>query len=154
MSWSQSHRRDKAISTWPATTPCSCAIIKENPKEDTYYFEGYRRSTMEYVKVASTAELPLNTMKMVVVAGKEVLLANVEGSYHAIANKCTHLGGSLANGSLQGGIVTCPRHGARFDVKTGKAVGDARITFVKMKVKDEISYPVKVEGTDILVGIP
>ena len=108
---------------------------------------------MEYVRVADKAELPANKMIMVVVGGKEVLLANVDGSYYAIVNKCSHLGGSLVRGSLEGSIVTCPRHGARFDVKTGQAVGEAQIGFIKMKVKDEESYPVKVDGTDILVGI-
>ena len=107
---------------------------------------------MEYTRVADKAELPANKMILVVVAGKEVLLANVDGSYHAIANKCTHLGGSLSKGSLEGSIVTCPRHGARFDVKTGQAIGNARIGFIKMSVKDEVSYTVKVEGTDIFVG--
>jgi 3-phenylpropionate/trans-cinnamate dioxygenase ferredoxin component len=108
---------------------------------------------MEYIKVADKAELPANKMILVVVDGKEVLLANVDGSYYAITNKCTHLGGSLSKGSLDGSIVTCPRHGARFDVKTGQAVADARIGFIKMGVKDETSYTVKVEGTDIFVGI-
>ena len=108
---------------------------------------------MEYIKVANKVELPSNKMIMVIVGGKEVLLANVDGSYYAIANKCTHLGGSLVKGSLDGSIVTCPRHGARFDVKTGQAVADARIGFMKMSVKNEGNYSVKVEGTDILVGI-
>jgi len=85
---------------------------------------------------------------------RDGLLANVDDSYYAIINKCTHAGGSLAQGVLEGSIVTCPRHGARFDVKTGKAVGEAKIGFIKMKVKDEESCMVKVEGTDIMVGIP
>ena len=51
---------------------------------------------MEFVRVADKAELPPNKMIIVVVGGKEVLLANVDGSYFAIANKCTHAGGSLA----------------------------------------------------------
>lgn len=109
---------------------------------------------MEFVKVMDKAGLPVNTMVMVLVGGREVLLANVDGSYHAIANKCTHLGGSLSKGVLNGCIVTCPRHGAQFDVRTGKAVGDAKIGFMKMHVKDEESYTVKVEGTSILVGSP
>ena len=109
---------------------------------------------MEFVKVADTAELPLGNMKIVVVSGKQVLLANVDGSYYAIANTCTHLGASLGKGVLNGSIVTCPRHGARFDVKTGKAVGEAKIAFVPMQVGDEQTYPVKVEGTDILVRVP
>jgi 3-phenylpropionate/trans-cinnamate dioxygenase ferredoxin component len=108
---------------------------------------------MEFIKVAKKDELPPNQMKMVVVSGREVLLTNVDGAYYAIANKCTHLGGSLAKGSLVGGIVTCPRHGAQFDVKTGQAVAEAKIAFVKMKVKDEPTYEVKVDGTDILVGV-
>ena len=109
---------------------------------------------MEYIRVGDKAELPANKMILVVVGGKEVLLANVDGSYYAIANKCTHLGGSLAKGVLEGSIVTCPRHGSRFDVKTGKNVRGAKIGFIKMNVRDEESYAVKVEGTDIMVGIP
>jgi 3-phenylpropionate/trans-cinnamate dioxygenase ferredoxin subunit len=108
---------------------------------------------MEYIRVADKAELPASKMILVVVGGKEVLLANVDGSYYAIANKCTHLGGSLSKGSLEGSIVTCPRHGSRFDVKTGQAIAGAKIGFIKMSVKDEKSYMVKVEGTDIFVGI-
>jgi 3-phenylpropionate/trans-cinnamate dioxygenase ferredoxin component len=108
---------------------------------------------MDFIKVADKSELPLNKMMMVTVGGKEVLLSNVNGSYYAIANKCTHLGGSLAKGSLSGSIVTCPRHGAQFDVKTGQAVGEAKIAFVKMKVKDEPTYEVKVDGADILVAV-
>jgi 3-phenylpropionate/trans-cinnamate dioxygenase ferredoxin subunit len=108
---------------------------------------------LEFVKVVDKAELPVNKMMIVVVGGREVLLANVDGSYYAIANKCTHLGGSLAKGVLEGSIVTCPRHGARFDVKTGKSFWGAKIGCVKMNVRDEESYTVKVEGTDIMVGI-
>jgi 3-phenylpropionate/trans-cinnamate dioxygenase ferredoxin component len=109
---------------------------------------------MKYVKVAATGELTTNTMITVTVNGKEVLLANVDGSYYAIANKCTHAGGSLSKGVLKGGIVTCPNHGARFNVKTGEAVGETKIGFGKIKTDDEECYTVKVEGTDILVGIP
>lgn len=109
---------------------------------------------MEFVRVADTSEVLVNTMKIVVAGGREILLSNVDGSYYAIANKCTHLGGSLGKGVLVGGVVTCPRHGAKFDVRTGQAVGQAKIAIVKMNVKDEESYQVKVEGADILVEIP
>jgi 3-phenylpropionate/trans-cinnamate dioxygenase ferredoxin subunit len=108
---------------------------------------------MEFFKVIETTELPENTMVKLLAGGKEILLANVEGSYYAIAHKCTHLGGPLSKGALDASTVTCPWHGAQFDVKTGKAVGVARIAFIKMQVKDIESYPVKVEGTNILVGI-
>jgi 3-phenylpropionate/trans-cinnamate dioxygenase ferredoxin subunit len=108
---------------------------------------------MEYTKVADKNELSPNTMKMVVVNGKEILLANVDGAYYAIANKCTHLGGSLVKGTFEGGVVTCPKHKAQFDVKTGEAVADAKIGFIKMKVKDEASYEIKIDGNSILIGL-
>jgi 3-phenylpropionate/trans-cinnamate dioxygenase ferredoxin component len=109
---------------------------------------------MEFIRVAETTALPAGKMMAITAGGKEILLANVDGSYYAIANKCTHLGGSLAKGVLDGGVVTCPRHGAQFDVKTGQAVSEAKIAFVKMRVRNEVKYEVKIEGTDILVGLP
>ncbi len=112
-----------------------------------------KKIEMDYVRLIDKAELPPNKMRIVVAGDKEVLLANVDGSYYAIINRCTHASGSLAQGVLEGGIVTCPRHGARFDVKTGKAVGEAKIGFIKMKVKDEESCMFKIEGTDVMVEI-
>jgi 3-phenylpropionate/trans-cinnamate dioxygenase ferredoxin subunit len=109
---------------------------------------------MEFVKVADTSTLPPGKTMLVTAGGKDILLANVDGSYYAIANKCTHLGGSLVKGILSGSVVTCPRHGAQFDVRTGQAVSEAKIAFVRMKVKNEVKYEVKVEGGNILVGIP
>ena len=109
---------------------------------------------MEFIKAVDTSELPAGKMVKVVVSSKEVLIANVAGTYFAIDNRCNHAGGSLADGKLNGSTVTCPKHGAQHDVKTGKAIGDAKIAFLKVKVHDEVSYQVKVEGTTILVGIP
>jgi nitrite reductase/ring-hydroxylating ferredoxin subunit len=107
---------------------------------------------MEYIRVANQADCQPNKTMVVIVDGDEVLVANVDGSYYAIANKCTHAGGSLAHGILDGNIIQCPKHGARFDLTTGQAVGAAKIGFLKLKVKDEKCYTVKIEGTDILVG--
>lgn len=108
---------------------------------------------MHFIRVADTSELQENKMKLVAIEGKEILLANVGGTFYAIANKCTHLGASLAGGKLDGHTVRCQKHGAMFDVRTGEAVGEAKIGFIKMKVANEPSFPVKVEGTDILVGL-
>jgi 3-phenylpropionate/trans-cinnamate dioxygenase ferredoxin subunit len=109
---------------------------------------------MEFVKVLTKAELSDNHMKVVSAGGKDILLVNLEGAYYAIENKCSHAGGSLGNGKLSDNVITCPRHGAEFDVKTGKNVGEAKLGFIKMKVKDERAYSIKVEGEDILLGIP
>jgi 3-phenylpropionate/trans-cinnamate dioxygenase ferredoxin subunit len=109
---------------------------------------------MKFVNVAEVSQLPQDQMMMVTVEGKRILLANVDGAYYAIDNKCSHLGGSLANGDLSGSVVTCPRHGAQFDVRTGNTVGKAKIAMIKMQVKDQESYQVKIEGENILLGVP
>jgi 3-phenylpropionate/trans-cinnamate dioxygenase ferredoxin component len=108
---------------------------------------------MAYMKVADTSELGGGKMKIVDVEGTDVLLANVGGSYYAINNTCTHLGGSLGEGKLEGNVVQCPNHGSKFDVTSGKAVGKAKVAFFKVMPKDETSYPVKVDGTSIMVDI-
>ena len=56
------------------------------------------------------------------VDGRPIALFNVEGAYYAIDDVCTHDGGPLAEGELRGAEIQCPRHGARFDVRTGKAL--------------------------------
>ncbi len=98
----------------------------------------------EFVRVASTSEVPEGKMKMAQMAGHQLCLANVGGKYYAIGNLCTHVGGPLAQGSLKDYVVTCPLHGSQFDVRTGEVKrGPA--------VKPEPVYEVKVEGTGILV---
>lgn len=69
---------------------------------------------MTLVKVAETSEIPLGQMKVFKSAEKQVLIANVNGVYYAIGNVCTHMGGDLSKGTLEGSIVTCPRHKAKF----------------------------------------
>ena len=109
---------------------------------------------MEYIKVFDASQLPVGQMKKAKVKGKEILVGNVEGSIYAMANKCSHLGGSLERGSLDGSVVTCRNHGAQFDLRDGGAVGKAKIAVLKMGVKDLESYSVKVEDGEIWVGIP
>ena len=108
---------------------------------------------MNFTKVAQTSEIAAGSMKKVVCDGKEILVVNLDGSFYAISHKCTHMGGSLSDGTLQDGIVTCPRHRAKFDVRTGQNIEGAKIAFVNMKVRDTRSYPVKIEGNDILIDI-
>jgi len=108
---------------------------------------------MEYLFALKTAELPTGTMKMVKLADQEILISNVEDQFYAICNICTHLKGSLVNGKLEGKYVTCPRHGAKCDVTTGKCVGPATILFIKTTPDDEKIFPVKIEGDNILIGI-
>lgn len=108
---------------------------------------------MEYVKAAQTTELTAGNKKKIMVGEKAILLANIDGAYYAIDNTCPHLGGSLADGKLEGSHIVCPRHGSIFDVKTGKTIRGGKLLFIPFNVKDVASYPVKVEGTDIFIGV-
>lgn len=101
---------------------------------------------VEFVKVAAVSEIPAGKMKGVVAKGKKILIANMGGKLYAVGDVCTHVGGPLHEGQLDGSTVTCPWHGSQFDVKTGKLVkGPA--------AKPEAMYEVKVEGNDVSVGI-
>ena len=106
---------------------------------------------MAYVKISVVEEIPVGSKKKVDVNGEQVLIVNIDGRFFAMANKCPHMGGSLAEGNLEGNLIVCPRHHAKFDVTTGKATGDAKIAFLKFKVPDVKKILVKVEGNDILV---
>jgi len=108
---------------------------------------------MAFVKVAQMSEIPAGKMKMVEWGEKSILIANVAGTYYAMDDKCTHMGTDLSGGTLEGNIVTCPKHGQKFDVTTGKSIQGPKVAFLKMKGKDTRSYPVKVEGTSILAGL-
>jgi 3-phenylpropionate/trans-cinnamate dioxygenase ferredoxin subunit len=108
---------------------------------------------MEYVKVAKADEIGNGEKKKLEIEGKVIMLANIDGEYYALDNKCPHMGGSLYDGKFEDGKIVCPRHGAAFDVKTGKSIKGAKMAFVNIKVKDATAYPVKVADGDILVGI-
>jgi nitrite reductase/ring-hydroxylating ferredoxin subunit len=106
-----------------------------------------------YVRVADKSEIPIGKTKKVVVQGKEILVANVNGSFYAIGNVCTHSGGDLSQGALDGNIITCPKHKSKFDVTTGKVVSPPKMGLFHPKIQNELSYVVKIENDDILIKI-
>lgn len=108
---------------------------------------------MEFIPIARQSEIPPGAMKRVVVQNTAVLVANVDGTYHAVSDRCPHLGARLSQGTLEDGVVTCPKHGAQIDLRTGQTVRGAQIVFLKMKVRDPRTYPVKVEGDQLLLGV-
>lgn len=75
-----------------------------------------------YVTVAKVDEIPAGGVKVVRLDDQAVAVFNVDGSFYAMDDICTHDGGPLAEGHLEGGVIECPRHGAKFDVKTGAVV--------------------------------
>ena len=98
----------------------------------------------EFVNVANAKDIQPSQMKAVEVNGEKVCLANVEGKYYAIGNVCTHVGGPLAEGKLEGYEVECPWHCSRFDIRTGKVVRPPAM-------RSEPIYEIKVEDDNILV---
>jgi 3-phenylpropionate/trans-cinnamate dioxygenase ferredoxin component len=74
------------------------------------------------IEIARVGDLKPGEMKMILVQGKEILLARVGDVYYAADNRCKHMGGDLSKGTLEETIVTCPRHGSQFDLKDGHVV--------------------------------
>lgn len=75
-----------------------------------------------WVDVAGENEVPVGGFKLVTVEGVYLAVFNVGGTLHCIEDLCTHDGGNLVEGDFEGTVVTCPRHGAQFDVTTGEAL--------------------------------
>ena len=99
-----------------------------------------------FVKVAKSGDISPGQSKLVEVSGKKIALFNVEGSFYAIDDTCTHRGGPLSEGVLEGKQVTCPWHGARYDVTTGAVLSPPAPQGVAR-------YNIRVEGSDIEVEI-
>jgi 3-phenylpropionate/trans-cinnamate dioxygenase ferredoxin subunit len=108
---------------------------------------------MSFIEVAQVNEVPTGTMKSYSAGGKQILIANIDGKLYAINDVCTHAGGDLSKGKLEGKIVTCPRHGSKFDVTTGKCISGPKIVFLRFKAKDETAYEVKVEENRIKINV-
>ena len=98
----------------------------------------------DWVTVCSVAELPPGTHHVVDVDGAQVVVFNLEGRYYAIENVCTHDGGILTGGPIEGDQIVCPRHGARFCIKTGEALTPPAF-------ESTATFPVRIENGEIQV---
>jgi 3-phenylpropionate/trans-cinnamate dioxygenase ferredoxin subunit len=97
-------------------------------------------------KVANVADIPPERVAVFQVGDHEVAVCNVDGQFYAIDDLCTHDGGSLDQGELEGDQIECPRHGARFDVRTGAAVQLPAFEPVE-------THDVCLEGETVQVGL-
>ena len=103
---------------------------------------------MAKVRVATTAEVPVDSLKRVVAGSQEICLAHAEdGHFYALGDVCTHEEFLLSQGELFGLDVECPQHGSRFNLKTGQVTGLPAVVPAK-------TYPVTVEGSDLFVEVP
>lgn len=102
----------------------------------------------DFERVAATEDLPPGESLLVELDGIRIAVFNLDGEFYAIEDVCTHDGGPLVEGQiLDGGQVECPRHGARFDIRTGEALSMPAF-------EPTPSYEVQVDGGDIYVERP
>ena len=101
---------------------------------------------MASVRVCRAGELTPGSIKGFEIDGREVVVCNVEGNLYAVDDLCSHDYGTLNDGELDGYEIECPRHGARFDVRTGEATVMPAITPID-------TFEVKVEGDDVEVEV-
>lgn len=101
----------------------------------------------DFIKVATIGEIPPGSRKMVDFEDVTVAIFNIDGQFYCIEDVCTHDGGPVAEGKLEGFEIECPRHGALFDVRDGGVLSMPAVTPVP-------TYEVKIEGEDIFVESP
>ena len=99
----------------------------------------------KWVPVAKTSELAApGSYKIIEIEDELIAVFNVDGKYYAIQDVCTHDGGILTGGEVQGKVITCPRHGAQFDITTGAVL--------RMPAVEPVpTYETRVEGDEIQV---
>ena len=100
----------------------------------------------KFMKVTTTDELEDEQAKLVEVEGQKIALFRVGEAFYALSDTCTHRGGPLSEGTVKGAEVTCPWHGARFDIKSGAVLGAPAGRAVR-------SYPVRVTGADVEIEV-
>lgn len=121
---------------------------------------------MTKIKIATTADVSADKVLKTKANGQSVLVAKVDDRYCAIANKCPHLGLPMANGKLENGVITCPFHGSKFEVCSGKNVewvesfvglplpGVAKkVMAMGKEPTDAASFPVTQEGDDLYIDL-
>ncbi len=99
------------------------------------------------MKVADLNYLPPGTSACVALGDQSVALFNVDGTIYALSNTCSHRGGPLSEGEVDGTAVTCPWHGACFDLRTGEVLGPPAMQGVR-------SWRVEVKGNDVMLSEP
>jgi 3-phenylpropionate/trans-cinnamate dioxygenase ferredoxin subunit len=101
----------------------------------------------EFVKVAAKSEIPVGEVRAIEVRGARIAIANVDGTYYAFDDECTHEQCSLgAEGELSGATLTCVCHGAQFDVRTGDVLAPPAIVPVKV-------YRTRVDGDAVHIEL-
>jgi len=112
-----------------------------------FNYTQFEEEKVDYLEIAPTSELPNGERLFVDIGDTPVVIFNIGGKFFAIGDVCTHDDGPLGDGDLDGFNVVCPRHGAEFDICTGKVVS-------MPAVEDIPAYPVQVRDGVLFIGIP
>jgi 3-phenylpropionate/trans-cinnamate dioxygenase ferredoxin subunit len=104
-------------------------------------------SKLEYIEIAPADQIPSGERLFVELGGKSIVLFNLAGKLFAIGDVCSHDNGPVGDGEIEENEIICPRHGARFDIRTGKATSLPAVV-------DIPSYPVRKKDGMIEIGIP
>ena len=112
-----------------------------------FNYASFDETKIEFLEIAPASELPNGERLFVELGDKPIVIFNIAGQFFAIGDVCSHDDGPLGDGVIEGNNVVCPRHGAEFDVRTGKAMAMPAVI-------DIPAYPVQIRGETIFVGIP
>jgi 3-phenylpropionate/trans-cinnamate dioxygenase ferredoxin subunit len=102
---------------------------------------------VEFLEIAPSDQLPEGERLFIEVGGKSIVIFNLAGTLYAIGDVCSHDNGPVGDGEIEDTEIICPRHGARFDIRTGKATSLPAVV-------DIPSYPVRVVDEMIEIGLP
>ena len=101
----------------------------------------------KYYRITSTQEIPDGERLFLEIDGRTIVIYSLNGEYFATGDECSHDGGPIGDGQLEGFEIICPRHGARFDIRSGKVTKFPAVS-------DIPSYPVRVLDGYVEVGLP
>jgi 3-phenylpropionate/trans-cinnamate dioxygenase ferredoxin subunit len=112
-----------------------------------FNYTTFDESKIEYLDIAPASELPTGERLFVEIEGKPIVIFNIAGQFYSIADVCSHDDGPVGEGDIEGYSISCPRHGAEFDVRTGQVMSMPAVV-------DIPAYPVKILDGMIQIGIP
>ena len=112
-----------------------------------YNYKTLEESQVEFLEIAPASELPPGERLFVEIGGKPLVIFNIAGELYSIADVCSHDDGPVGEGEFEGFNITCPRHGAQFDVRTGQVTQMPAVV-------DIPAYPVRVQDGMIQLGFP